>query len=145
MHLTIKIFYFRLLTTGTIEEKIYQRQINKQGLCDGIVDPQSARSIKLSQEELKEIFTPCFILQDCYTHNALSCNCSKTGEIPGVIESQEERSCQIGKKISSSVLKICELLHWEHHGIPIDSEILSELGLKTSEDIITFIFRNCST
>ena len=56
-------------------------------------------------------------------------------------EDEEERSCQLGKQ-SSSVLKISELFHWEHHGVPINSDILSELSLKSSEDLITFIFRN---
>lgn len=33
------VFIYRLLLTGTIDEKIYQRQITKQGLADSFMDP----------------------------------------------------------------------------------------------------------
>ena len=45
--------YYRLLTTGTIEEKIFQRQISKTGLSGAVVDPQNQSTIRLSNEELK--------------------------------------------------------------------------------------------
>lgn len=134
--------FFRLLTTGTIEEKIYQRQINKQGLCDGIIDPQIAKSIKLSQEELKAIFTHCTTVEDCWTHDSLSCGCDKQGEVP-VAPVVEDRACQL-TKYSNSMLKMSELFHWEHHGVPISSELLTNLKLETSQDVITFIFHNCT-
>lgn len=44
---------YRLLTCGTIEEKIFQRQLSKAGLSGAVVDPQKQSSIKLSNEELK--------------------------------------------------------------------------------------------
>ncbi|KAL0271284.1 UNVERIFIED_CONTAM: hypothetical protein PYX00_008424 [Menopon gallinae] len=134
------VYIYRLLTAGTIEEKIYQRQINKQGLCDGIVDPQKTTSIKLSEEEVKDIFSYCESRDDCSTHEMLSCNCSRNGEIP-VIE-EEERTCQL-MKTTKSVLKMNELLQWEHHGSPVNPSLLSELCLLKSEDIVNFIFRNC--
>ena len=34
---------YRLVTAGTIEEKIYQRQIAKIGLGDGVVDSKSSK------------------------------------------------------------------------------------------------------
>lgn len=128
------------MTGWTIEEKIYQRQINKQGLCDGIVDPQKSASIKLSEEEVKDIFSYCETRSDCSTHEMLSCNCSKNGEIP-VIE-EEERACQL-IKAAKSTLKMNELLHWEHHGFPVNPSLLSELCMLKSEEIISFVFRNC--
>jgi hypothetical protein len=45
--------YYRLLTTGTIEEKIFQRQISKTGLSGAVVDLQNQSTIRLSNEELK--------------------------------------------------------------------------------------------
>lgn len=45
--------YFRLLTAGSIEEKIFQRQISKTGLSGAVVDPQNQSKIRLSNEELK--------------------------------------------------------------------------------------------
>lgn len=47
------VTYYRLLTTGTIEEKIFQRQISKTGLSGAVVDPQNQSTIRLSNEELK--------------------------------------------------------------------------------------------
>jgi hypothetical protein len=45
--------YFRLLTAGSIEEKIFQRQISKTGLSGAVVDHQNQSKIRLSNEELK--------------------------------------------------------------------------------------------
>lgn len=44
---------YRLLTAGTIEEKIFQRQISKAGLSETVVDSNSFASLKLSMTELK--------------------------------------------------------------------------------------------
>lgn len=138
----LDILYFRFLTTGTIEEKIYQRQLSKMGLYDGTVDPENNKSIKLSQEELKDIFFLCEDeLEDCLTHRALYCDCTKKGEIPVPEIEEEERGCQL-MKFSNAALKISELFHWEHHGHPFNLDFLTELCLKNSEEEISFIFRN---
>ncbi|XP_026667246.1 DNA repair and recombination protein RAD54B-like isoform X2 [Ceratina calcarata] len=47
------VHIIRLLTTGTIEEKIFQRQISKAGLSETIIDSKSFASLKLSMSELK--------------------------------------------------------------------------------------------
>lgn len=47
------MFYFRLLTTGSIEEKIFQRQLSKAGLNEAVVDPSHTSAVRLSDEELK--------------------------------------------------------------------------------------------
>lgn len=49
----ILMLHHRLLTCGTIEEKIFQRQLSKAGLSGAVVDPQKQSKIKLSNEELK--------------------------------------------------------------------------------------------
>ena len=51
---------YRLLTTGTIEEKIYQRQVMKSGLAGGLETASMAdlgASTHFTPEELKDIFT----------------------------------------------------------------------------------------
>jgi len=50
-------FSCRLLTTGTIEEKIYQRQISKASLSESVVDLNHLGSLKLSTAELKVYFS----------------------------------------------------------------------------------------
>lgn len=70
---------------GTIEEKIYQRQISKQGLSGAVVDlTRSSEHIQFSVEELKDLFT---LHEDspCVTHDLLGCECAggkdPTGEL----------------------------------------------------------------
>ena len=52
-------FFF---TQGTIEEKVYQRQISKQGLSGAVVDAKSHGHVKFSLEDLKVIASAaCFL------------------------------------------------------------------------------------
>lgn len=57
------VYIYRLLTTGTIEEKIYQRQVHKQGLSGSVVDKQQTSTSAqkqvagFSMEDLKDIFS----------------------------------------------------------------------------------------
>ena len=47
-----------VFSSGTIEEKIYQRQISKQGLSGAVVDlSKTSDHIQFSVEELKNLFT----------------------------------------------------------------------------------------
>ncbi|GAB1288312.1 DNA repair and recombination protein RAD54B [Apodemus speciosus] len=71
------VHIYRLLTTGTIEEKIYQRQISKQGLSGAVVDlTRSSEHIQFSVEELKNLFT-LHENSDCVTHDLLDCACTE--------------------------------------------------------------------
>ncbi|XP_046320749.1 DNA repair and recombination protein RAD54B isoform X2 [Marmota monax] len=71
------VHIYRLLTTGTIEEKIYQRQISKQNLSGAVVDvTKTSEHIQFSVEELKNLFT----LHEsslCVTHDLLGCICTR--------------------------------------------------------------------
>lgn len=66
------------IVQGTIEEKIFQRQISKQGL-NSVVDFDNSQikgnsSVKFSIEELRDLFT----LSEntlCETHDLLNCDC----------------------------------------------------------------------
>lgn len=73
-----KVFVYRLLSSNTIEERMYQRQITKQGLSGVVVDLKSTDSRSLpsfSVEQLKELFSPVNTASLCITHDMLSCNC----------------------------------------------------------------------
>ncbi|CAM9643718.1 unnamed protein product, partial [Chrysoparadoxa australica] len=57
-----RCFVYRFLTTGTIEEKIFQRQLSKEGLQNIVDDKEEVNS--LSSKDLKNLFklnraTPC--------------------------------------------------------------------------------------
>ena len=80
------VFIYRLITTGTIEEKIYQRQLSKQNLSANIVLEQfEAKQTSFNPEMLKKIFR--FRTDTvCDTHDILRCDCLSTGRVnaPGV-------------------------------------------------------------
>ena len=51
---------YRFLTTGTIEEKIYQRQLMKSGLAGGLETAgfkEGSSAAHFTQEELRDLFT----------------------------------------------------------------------------------------
>ncbi|KAK4685820.1 hypothetical protein P7C73_g4319, partial [Tremellales sp. Uapishka_1] len=88
------VYIYRLLTTGTIDEKIYQRQITKTGLSDQMLDNSTSRGEtkdSFTAKELKEIFS-----LDRYTdgYDLLLCDCEEgktieaieTPETPGTPE-----------------------------------------------------------
>lgn len=70
-------FIYRLLTQGTLDEKIFQRQVSKMGLADSIVDGKSAAS-GFTQQELRDLFT-LDEGEGCQTHEMLGCECGGDG------------------------------------------------------------------
>ncbi len=49
-----RVFVYRLLSTGTIEEKVYQRQLSKEGLQTVVnSDAKGGGSAVMSSEELR--------------------------------------------------------------------------------------------
>lgn len=76
------VYIYRLVTNGTIEEKIFQRQVSKTSLSSCVVDQRNADNTpKLSNEELKDLFTIQKNYDDCSTHDLLNCNCSGDGTV----------------------------------------------------------------
>ncbi|KAL7716675.1 DNA repair and recombination protein RAD54B [Entamoeba marina] len=64
----------RIWRDGTIEEKIYQRQLQKTGVSESIVEEHLEAGRSLSQEQLKRVFDLNLdTLSD--THDALNCDC----------------------------------------------------------------------
>lgn len=49
-------FVYRLMTTGMIDEKIFQRQLEKLSLCDSIFDMETNSKDQFTKEQLKQIF-----------------------------------------------------------------------------------------
>ena len=47
---------FRLLSTGTIEEKIFQRQTHKKALSSCVVDEEEDVARHFSMEDLRDLF-----------------------------------------------------------------------------------------
>ncbi|KAI1924216.1 helicase [Ophidiomyces ophidiicola] len=71
---------YRLLLKGSLEEKIWQRQVTKLGLADSVMD-QKGGVAQFSREELKDLFR----LDEeagCQTHDLLGCICGGIGANP---------------------------------------------------------------
>ncbi|GAC95865.1 hypothetical protein PHSY_003442 [Pseudozyma hubeiensis SY62] len=73
-------YIYRLLLSGTMDEKIYQRQISKLGLSDSLMNAEkkSSSSDTFSPEELRDIFT-LHLDSTCISHRQLLCDCDGKG------------------------------------------------------------------
>ncbi|XP_036914635.1 DNA repair and recombination protein RAD54B [Sturnira hondurensis] len=140
------VHIYRLLTTGTIEEKIYQRQISKQGLSGAVVDlAKTSEHIQFSVEELKDLFT-LHESSRCVTHDLLECEC--TGELDHTGDSLEKfplpRNCQLGpydKRPSSlKPLSMSQLKQWKHFSG--DHLNLEDPFLERIRENVSFFFQN---
>ncbi len=111
-----RTYIYRLISTGTIEEKMYQRQINKQGLSGVVVDAKASDSKQnFSPEQLRELFqAPDGSL--CSTHDLLNCDCqggddvaAKPAEAP---LPSTVRTCQLlTSKLSQASLHCMKKMH----------------------------------
>ncbi|WKY06703.1 hypothetical protein Q1695_006689 [Nippostrongylus brasiliensis] len=81
---------YRLVTAGTIDEKMLHRQIKKNGLTSIInFNDQSFRPTFVD-EELESIFTVC--RSECEIHDLLGCSCDGTGLLPNEAEDEPDES-----------------------------------------------------
>ncbi|XP_064461046.1 DNA repair and recombination protein RAD54B-like isoform X2 [Ornithodoros turicata] len=148
---------YRLLTTGTVEEKIFQRQIMKQELSGTVLENKKENQ-KFSSEDLKDLFS----LDEttaCSTHDLLGCPCQQENnlllddadfDIDYDTEGQKESKPQprqtlqpkgypvkLGKKVGME-----DLLKWEHIAAPINLMQTQDPHLASASQDITFVFRN---
>ncbi|XP_006636185.3 DNA repair and recombination protein RAD54B [Lepisosteus oculatus] len=143
------VHIYRFLTTGTIEEKIYQRQISKQGLSGAVVDlSKRAAHISFSSEELRNLFT-LHEDSECVTHDLLGCRCrsgDSAGGLAAEVKPLMERSCQLGRKSekpsTQKHLSISELMQWKHYSG--SNPTFSDPFLDRAREHITFAFQSTS-
>lgn len=84
---TKPVFIYRLITTGCIDEKIFQRQLMKNSLSDKFLDNKDDSKDDLFDiNALKDLFT-LNLETECNTHDLIECGCEGSGE---VIEDDEE-------------------------------------------------------
>ncbi len=91
-HQTKKCYIYRFVSTGTIEEMIFQRQLSKEGLQSIVDDKTEVNS--LSSKELRNLFqlTPG---SPCDTHDKLQCQ--RCGPVPATSlnSSVYEEACSV--------------------------------------------------
>ncbi|XP_072324135.1 DNA repair and recombination protein RAD54B isoform X2 [Scyliorhinus torazame] len=140
------VHIYRLLTTGTIEEKIYQRQISKQSLSGTVVDLKKSERANFSLEELQNLFKLDEV-SNCLTHDLLYCNCLGNGEPLANLTAEKPpapRTCQLGhnseRSGSQKHLTMSDLMDWKHFTGRIQH--FPDPVLEKAKENITFIFQN---
>jgi DNA repair and recombination RAD54-like protein len=72
-------FVYRFISTGTIEEKIFQRQANKQALSSAVVDENENTERHFSLDALRQLF----LFNEntlCETHETFKCKRCANGK-----------------------------------------------------------------
>lgn len=72
-------FVYRFISTGTIEEKIFQRQAQKQALSSAVVDATEDAERHFSIDMLRQLF----LFKEstlCETHDTFKCKRCKDGK-----------------------------------------------------------------
>ncbi|XP_045214177.2 DNA repair and recombination protein RAD54B-like [Mercenaria mercenaria] len=139
------VYIYRLLTTGSIEEKIYQRQISKQGLSGAVMDVREKNVVQFSFEDLRDLFS-VNTSTDCDTHDLLNCDCGarKTSEpVQQNTHTVENRQCQLGIKAKPKKqhLGMDELMEWKHYQSSVIDKNPSWC-LHGTADKVSFVFYN---
>ncbi len=129
-----KVYVYKLMTTGTIEEKIFQRQLTKEGL-QSVVDGGNDDSVQadtnlMSFDQLRDLFT--------YDPNTLSTTFEHM-----VLEKAEEMEMEISKtgtinKGQKGNPKEDNLADWGLHSDP--GTVPDECMQLCAENDVSFIF-----
>jgi DNA repair and recombination protein RAD54B len=72
---------YRVLLKGSLEEKIWQRQVTKLGLADSVMEHKNSVA-QFSRDELKDLFR-LDEASRCQTHELLGCDCGGLGQMAG--------------------------------------------------------------
>lgn len=133
---------YRLITVGTIEEKIFQRQIAKTTLGGCAMENNKnmnpneefgcETSLKFSTEELTDLFGIPTDFDECATHENLQCDCDGNGKT-----NRNENDSKDSPQIN-------ELMQWQHYGKPFSNDFLEDACLSSISEDISFIF-SCDT
>ncbi|KAG2465300.1 DNA repair and recombination protein RAD54B isoform X2 [Polypterus senegalus] len=139
------VHIYRFLTTGTIEEKMYQRQVSKQGLSGTVVDmTKKTDHTTFSAEDLQNLFM-LHCDSECITHDLLNCKC-ESGEnskaSSTVVKPVIQRRCQLGwdSESSQKLLSMSELMQWKHFSGTTAS--FTDPFVERVRKQITFAFQN---
>ncbi|XP_052818560.1 DNA repair and recombination protein RAD54B-like isoform X1 [Mya arenaria] len=138
------VHIYRLLTTGSIEEKVYQRQISKQGLSGAVMDARDKgkSDVQFSLKDLRDLFT-INLTTDCDTHDLLSCECGGSGQkVENPVSVAEQRLCQLGAPARASRKRnvgMDELLQWKHHTADVLG-LHKAWYLEDARDAVSFVF-----
>ncbi|KAK7194190.1 DNA repair and recombination protein RAD54 [Novymonas esmeraldas] len=145
-----RVFIYRLLSTGTIEEKIYQRQVSKQGLSANVVDMQEDSKQHFTLEELRSLFK---YKADtlCDTHDLLgctSCEAAESSATPGrgrgaaAAEELKMQFRKVGQPKKKSGPRMDELKAWRHISAVANFNLdsVTRAVAKHAPSLLSFLF-----
>jgi DNA repair and recombination RAD54-like protein len=125
-----RVYVYRFLSTGTLEEKIFQRQVSKEGLKSAVSSSGGADGADgdliantLSKDEMRKLFQFNADTQsDC--HDGLKCK----GCVPG-----EQEAAQVGKPSEE------DLKCMGHHStvITVPDAIMQRIGFREVRGVLT--------
>eukprot|EP01061_Rhynchopus_euleeides_P041807 TRINITY_DN73098_c0_g1_i1.p1 TRINITY_DN73098_c0_g1~~TRINITY_DN73098_c0_g1_i1.p1 ORF type:complete len:1095 (+),score=464.44 TRINITY_DN73098_c0_g1_i1:226-3285(+) len=132
-----KVFIYRLLTTGTIEEKVYQRQVSKQGLSANIMDATDKSKQQFRNNDLKALFV---LKKDTVseTHDLLGCKCCMSAADRE--EEKKDPRYRPFKTHARSGPRMDELKGWKHLASADDGN--DDVLKRFATGIVSFIFAN---
>ncbi|KZP19539.1 hypothetical protein FIBSPDRAFT_790728, partial [Athelia psychrophila] len=121
-------FVYRFISTGTIEEKIFQRQANKQALSSAVVDEKEDTERHFSVDALRQLF----LFKEstlCETHDTFKC-----------------KRCQGGKQtVKAKALLYGDASTWNHF---TNAELKNNhddlLRAETGQPEVSFVFQYIS-
>ncbi|KAG5518106.1 hypothetical protein PMAC_003292 [Pneumocystis sp. 'macacae'] len=121
-------FIYRFIATGTIEEKIFQRQSHKQSLSSCVVDEAQNVERHFSLDSLRQLFE-LNLDTLCDTHDTFKC-----------------KRCKDGKQfVKASALLYGDTSTWNHFSKSSLEKINDFLLLQeTKSDIVSFVFQYVS-
>merc|ERR1719450_1066797 len=134
---------YRLVTTGTIEEKILQRQVTKRGLDSHQVVPS-----QFTSDELRDLFSYNGDTESD-THDKMGCQCGGSGVSVANSDGDrdlEERECQLGGSNSAGVVvdgcQDDQMLDWSHFTSPVE-DIIQDPVLNVASQFVSFVMMKC--
>lgn len=115
------------MATGSIEEKIFQRQSHKQALSNSVVDEGKDGERHFSKNDLRELF----LYHDktvCQTHDTFKC-----------------KRCKDGKQLhKSQALLYNDTSTWNHYGTADFDQIHDDLLRgETAHNDVSYVFQYC--
>ncbi|KAL9276140.1 hypothetical protein ACSQ67_026312 [Phaseolus vulgaris] len=159
-----RVFIYRFLSAGTIEEKVYQRQMSKEGLQKVIQQEQTDRLESqgnfLSTEDLRDLFTFHDNIKS-EIHEKMQCSRCQIHDGPGSTDAQSTEDNESGEETSDiggfaeiagclQNLKRSEkqvgspleedLGSWGHHFSP--NSVPDAILQASAGDEVTFVFTN---
>ncbi|RKP00353.1 hypothetical protein CXG81DRAFT_13342 [Caulochytrium protostelioides] len=132
-------FIYRFIATGTIEEKIFQRQAHKQSLSSCVVDEEEDVQRHFSLENLRQLFqyNPDTL---CDTHDTFKCaRCTRDGSRQLVKPRESENGINAGATASDTS-------NWNHISQVEINKVFDPVlrATSTRTRAVTFVFQNKS-